>query len=198
MPRHPLPAIAAAVALVALALSGCGGDPGPEVATAATGAPTADASATGGGAVAEYLAAQRQWVGCMREHGYELPDPDSRGRVDVNLRQIGVTDKTDPRFIQAQQDCRRFSREVPEELLEREVLTADQIAHRRAYAKCMREHGDESFPDPEPDGTWPRRANPGGSEQGAEQGYRAGLTCAPVLDGKPADPNATPPPDAKG
>ena len=198
MRSYLLPKMAVAAVLTAAALAGCGGDPAPDVATAGSAPPAAGPSATAG-AVAEYVAAQREWVKCMREQGFDLPDPDAKGRVDFTLGQIGVGRKTDPKFMAAQVACRKYSKELPAELEEREQLTPEQIANRRAYAACMREHGDPTFEDPEPDGNWPRGdsgADPG--EEQARNGYRAGLICEPVLNGKPPNPDATEPPGAKG
>jgi hypothetical protein len=203
MPGSSLPKtgrLLACLAVGVLALTGCGGgDPQPQVATAASpGAPSATPAGSTG-AVGEYLAATRKWVACMREQGFQLPDPDARGHVDINLRQLGVV-KTDRRFVDAQKKCLQFNLPVPEELEEKEVVTAEMKEHRKAYAACMRQYGDPKFADPRPDGSWPRD-EPGAaapSEEESARGYKAGLICQPVLDGKPADPDATEPPDAKG
>lgn len=201
LPRVLLTSLAlVTVALAGSALAGCGTDAGPpEVATAVAGSATPAASASAGGAVAEYVAAQREWVGCMRGRGYDLPDPNARGRVDLDLRRLGVTVKTDPKFVAAQRACQKYLKEVPEELLEREVLTAEQIARRRAYAACMRENGVPTFRDPGPDGNWGREGpNPDSSNEGVKNQFKAGLICEPLLEGKPANPDATEPPGAKG
>jgi len=176
-----------AAALI-LALAACGGeDQQPGVATAGGPAAQPSGSTSATGLVAEYIEAQRQWVKCLRDQGFEVPDPDAKGRVD--LRAPGVPKKTDPQWTDAQQKCAKYNIPVPEELEEKSVWTPEQIAHRRVYARCMRENGVPDFPDPNPDGNWPQdNDNSGGpqlSDQQAAAHLRAGLICAPVLDGQP-------------
>lgn len=187
--------ISLGAAVLIVALAGCGGaDKQPGVATAGRPAaqPSGPASATSG-VVAEYVEAQRQWVSCLREQGFDLPDPDAKGFVD--LRAPGIPTKTDPKWTAAQKTCAKYNVPVPEELEEKSVWTAEQIAHRRAYAKCMRENGVPDFPDPNPDGNWPRDRDGDGSQVSEQQvaaQFRAGQICDPVLDGQPP---TTPHPD---
>lgn len=194
LPRHRPFAGALGTAAVILALAGCGGDgEAPQVAAAGTPGARPAQSASSGGAVARYVEAQRQWVGCLREQGFDLPDPDAKGLVD--LRAPGAPKKADPKWTAAQLSCAKYAVEVPAELEEKVVWTAEEIRHRRAYAGCMRDNGVPDFPDPGPDGNWPRETGSGPmSDQQVAASFRAGQICNPVLDGKPSttpDPNAT-------
>ncbi|NBE85210.1 hypothetical protein [Micromonospora rubida] len=181
--------------MVTLALSACGGAEVPAVATAdgSSAQPTGSAGAVSG-PVAQYIEGQRQWVNCLRKEGFDLPDPDAKGHVD--LSQFGGSRKTDPKWLAAQTKCKDFNLPFPGELEDKgPSLTAEQIGHRREYAKCMRANGSPDSPDPAPDGGWPE----GGmgveltpQEQAAK--LRAMQICAPVLDGRPKttpNPKAT-------
>jgi hypothetical protein len=181
---------------IALALgAGACGSPAetPGVATAASGTPAPSPTAN---VLAQYVDAQRAWVKCMREHNYNLPDPDAKGFVDLGafLAETKLP-KTDAGFIAAQQACRSFQQPVPAELGPSiPPLTAEQIANRRKYAKCMRANGMPSWPDPGPDGEWPATGALGETLSPAEAAAneRALQICDPVLDGKPQgsfDPN---------
>jgi hypothetical protein len=183
-----------AVVALAFTLAACGGADVPTVATAGSpGAqPTASATAVSG-AVAEYVDNQRKLAKCFREHGMEVPDPDAKGRLDISAG-MGGRSKTDPGVLAAWEACKAFSQPVPEELQEREApVTAEQLANRREYAKCMRANGMPRWPDPRADGSWP---NPPGELTPQEQAANvpALQICEPVLDGRPPttpNPNAT-------
>lgn len=183
--------------MMVLALSACGGAAeAPAVATA--GGSSAQPSGSAGavsGPVAQYVEGQRKWVNCLRTKGFDLPDPDAKGHVD--MRAPGVPKKGDQKFLAALEKCKDFSLPMPEEIEEEgPPPTAEQIAQRREYAKCMRVNGMPDWPDPGPDGEWPqsgamaRELTP--QEQSAN--IRALQICDPVLDGRPPttpNPNAT-------
>jgi hypothetical protein len=183
---------------VALTVAGCGdGANEPGVASAATdgAAPTLTASAEVG-VVAEYVAAVRKYVRCMRDAGINLPDPDAKGRVDYTAVDGNGALKKDPRFRAATEKCKDLLPPVPDELEDKgPPLTAEQIRYARDYAKCMRANGQPDFPDPGPDGYFPDRGgNQNPTEQEAQAMFRAGQICNPVLEGRPPttpDPNAT-------
>lgn len=189
---------AGAAAMLVLALSACGGAAeAPSVATAASPSaqPTGSAGAVSG-VVAQYIEAQRQWVNCLRKEGYELPDPDAKGYVDLGAVP-GIPKKTDPKWLAAHVKCKDFDMPVPEELEEKAPpLTVEQVAHRREYAKCMRANGMPDWPDPGPDGEWSQDESSGRELTPQEQqaNMRALQICDPVLDGRPPttpNPNAT-------
>ncbi len=142
----------AASLVVALVLTGCGGGDegsGGEVASAEKSTPggaAASGSAQGKGELAGYVDAQREWVGCLREHGLDAPDPDAKGRVDLGDARKA---KSDPKFLAAQEKCRSLVPSLPDSL-EQEMqpeLSAKEIAQKKRYATCMQEGGAPDFPD---------------------------------------------------
>jgi hypothetical protein len=49
------------------------------------------------------------YANCMRSHGItDFPDPPSSGQATVNLKTLGI-DPSSPRFLNAQQACRKYS-----------------------------------------------------------------------------------------
>lgn len=186
--------IIAGTALV-LALAGCGGKADtPAVATADGAKPTVSASAAND-VVAKYVAEVREFVRCMRNEGFNLPDPGPKGEIDYSSLGLGAGLKKDPKFMAAQQTCSHLLPPVPEELEDKgPPLTAEQIEYARRYAKCMRANGVPEFPDPGPDGHFGRGVDAGASEQKAQAMFRAEQICRPVLEGRPPttpNPNET-------
>ncbi|MCW6004009.1 hypothetical protein K1W54_05340 [Micromonospora sp. CPCC 205371] len=180
---------------VTLALAGCGSEAGPTIASAAdaSGAPGARGAAGAAATtdvIAQYVEAQRKWVSCMREQGYDLPDPNARGQVDFSGLGDNLQLKRDPKWTEAQQACAKFHGEVPPEV-ERVPLTAEQIANARAYSACRRANGSADYPDPGPDGYMPEDWSRDLTQAEQQADRRASAICAPVQDGLPPDPNAT-------
>jgi hypothetical protein len=183
------PRAAAQIILVlaglAAAVTGCadGAEP-PGVASAASTTPSGSASAASD-PVARYVESSRRWVKCIRAQGFDVPDPDAKGHVDLGA--VGVPSKTDSKWLAAQKGCKGILLEVPNELEEGwEPRTPEQIGWRRDYAKCMRANGTPSFSDPKPDGTWPEESTSGElTEQERAADFRAQQICAPVLEGRP-------------
>jgi hypothetical protein len=161
----------------------------PAVASAENaGTPSAEPGSTAN-AITRYVDAQRTWVKCIRGQGYDLPDPDAKGFVDIGafLTRAGMP-KTDQGFIAAQEACRSVQPTTPAELDSVPPLTPEQIKNRRAYAKCMRANGMPAWPDPGPNGDWPAEGALGSqtlSPAEQEGNERAIQVCDPVLDGKP-------------
>jgi len=187
-------AIVAAGITLSLFLASCGEADEPAVATAATGGPAASASAAGG-VVAAYVAMRRKWAACMREQGFDWPDPDAKGQFTISA-DTNRKWKADPRVGAAHEACKQFQTEVPAELEpELEPLTPEQIGWARDYAKCMRENGMPDWPDPDVNGRMPQ--DQGGGEltpQEQAANIRALQICEPVTQGRPKttpDPNAT-------
>ena len=133
----------AAIALVALA-AGCGKPDGPDVATAGGDRPAASATPTASAGDREEQI--RQFAGCMREHGVDMPDPEPGPGGLGMVGGSGVFN--DPDFRTAFEACRTKlpnGGEPPK-------LNPDQLERYREFAGCMREHGVD-VPDPDPDGT---------------------------------------------
>jgi hypothetical protein len=156
------------------------------VASASQGSPSSDV-------VTQYVAGVRKYVQCMRAEGINLPDPGPKGEIDYSV--LGGSPKKDPKFLAASQKCASLMPPMPDELQPKgDPLTPQQIEWARRYAKCVREHGLPSFPDPDADGYFTRDWQQGLSEQESSKIYLATETCRPVLDGKPPaspDPKAT-------
>jgi hypothetical protein len=165
----------------------------PGVATAAKPSVAASPSPSSN-AVAQYVEGQRQWVACMRKEGYDLPDPDAQGHVNVPMEI--QRNKADPRYIAAQVKCQQYLLPMPDELYPKESLSPQQVQWRRAYAKCMRENGVPTFPDPQADGSWPLHDDWQSklTEQQTNKLFPAGQICEPLLEGRPSgspNPHAT-------
>ncbi|MET7419281.1 hypothetical protein [Dactylosporangium sp. NPDC005555] len=115
-----------------LLLAACSSNAGPSVATAG-GAPASSKPATG------KAEANRQFAGCMREHGAEVPDPGPDGELDFG------PDVDRAKVTEAMPAC--------EKLLPGggtlSQLSPEQLEQARQFAKCMREHGID-MPDPDP------------------------------------------------
>ncbi|MEU6430915.1 hypothetical protein ABZ860_33875 [Microbispora sp. NPDC046973] len=97
---------------------------------------------------------------CMREHGVPMADPEVEGDTvrQGRYEKGAVSEDTE---IKAEEACKQYR--PPQERgpgmdLKKELA--------RRFARCMREHGVEKFPDPDPDG--PTRVS---SEVGADPRY---------------------------
>jgi hypothetical protein len=87
----------------------------------------------------------RQHAQCMRNHG--VPEADPQINPDGSLHTGGGYDKhsLDQDVLdKALEACKQYER----------ILTPDELAEKlpgaRELAKCMRDHGVEGYPDPDP------------------------------------------------
>jgi len=126
--------------LVALAGCGAGGD-GDGVATAggaASPSPTAS-----GGAAGDQQERAFKYAQCMRDHGVDMPDPVvENGQVRIQVRAKPGTD-----VDAAQAACKDYAPDGGPGGGSVDPRMQEQML---AFARCMREHGVESFPDPDP------------------------------------------------
>jgi hypothetical protein len=184
-------AIVAAGFTLSIVLTGCGGDAKEPTVASAAGAATPTAS-PGGDAVAAYVETQRNWVKCMREQGFDYPDPDAKGRFEIS-GEDNRKFKADPRAQTASKACAKFNMEVPAELEPPIIRTPEQIANAREAAKCMRENGVPDYPDPDANGEDPPNRSSGEwTPQKEAATLRAMQICEPVRQGLPRgtyDPN---------
>jgi len=149
--------LAAALALVALFASGCGGSKAPSVArletTTASGGASSGASAlapgnlvsgsnmsvdvgTGGAGVA--------YAACMRAHGLpKYPDPDAHGVITITVS--AALDPASPAFRRAVAACGHL---VPAGKGPSPAQQQRMRAAALGFAKCMRAHGVPGYPDP--------------------------------------------------
>lgn len=155
----------------ALALSGCGGGTAPKVASAG-GTPSAAADAD---ERAAYVDGMREWVRCLRRHGVQASDPDSKGSVEFPGDKAAL--KKDPAFQAAQQACKDKLPPMPADLEEHPSLSPRQVDQRKRYARCMQQNGAPDFPDPQADGSYPETS----WDQDSAGAKRAGRACAPII-----------------
>lgn len=95
---------------------------------------------------------------CMRDNGVPMPDPELNADGEGSLSLPEGVDKAT--LDAAEATCRKLmpnGGEPPE-------LDPEVLAQLRAYSKCMREHGVDDFPDPEPKGGIQYQAPPPGTD----------------------------------
>ncbi|MET8747737.1 hypothetical protein [Streptomyces sp. NPDC004728] len=141
---------------VLMAVAGCsdtGGGGADEVANVSGGKPSAKTTTEQvESELAEYIDGMRAWVGCMREAGVDLPDPDAKGNVKID---IPATEwKREPKYLRAQEKCvdKQPSLSDSLEKAQQPEPTEEEKAKRREYATCMQDNGAPDFPDVGEDG----------------------------------------------
>ncbi|HEY3505402.1 MAG TPA: hypothetical protein VGN37_21785 [Actinocatenispora sp.] len=160
----------------AFAVAGCGQAAAPKVASAG-GTPSAAAA---GDARTAYVDGMRDWVRCLRKHGVQASDPDSKGSVEFPGDKAKL--KTDPTFTAAQEACKDKLPPMPADLEDHPSLSPQQIEQRKRYARCMQQHGAPDFPDPGADGNYPDSQ----WDQTSAGARRATRACASII-GAPTD-----------
>jgi hypothetical protein len=135
------PLLAAAGAVSAVLLTGCGG---------------ASHTAGGGGSTQgssnrQALVALRQYARCVRAHGLPgFPDPvvQSNGHP--------VFPDSAPRIPQAiQQACRAVAARIPPDYTATTAVSSSDFQKLLHLARCIRAHGIPDWPDPNPLGEFP-------------------------------------------
>jgi hypothetical protein len=162
-----IPMSVVAVAAVALLAAGCGAGAPRPVTAATTAQPGALAFAR-----------------CMRAHGLSnWPDPTSSGVFDKSkLRQLGYPVSR----VRAIEDggCGHLLRNGGGGPPETAQQTRTRVAEALSFARCMRAHGFENFPDPTDQGLLsPQMVTAAGIDLHQPRLLRAGLTCVPVSHG---------------
>jgi hypothetical protein len=111
---------------------------------------TSSASVTGGASSSLDLAtAWRQFAQCVRKHGApNYPDPVQRPDG-----KWGPPPGTDRPPMAANDACRESGQKIKNLNRHRESTAAD-MAKLRQFARCMRQHGVPTWPDPQPDGSF--------------------------------------------
>ena len=126
--------VVALLGLAALA-AGCGG-----------GGHSPASSASSSRLLAQFLAYSR----CMRSHGVSnYPDPTTSGGIGINLPHSFNTNS--PAYLAASQACKALA-----PVGHPTTGSPDKIAAEVKVARCMRSHGDPSFPDPNSQGGFDR------------------------------------------
>ena len=136
-------AVALALGTTVLAMAGA-------AACAPSSASTGIASAGGSGTATAHPSPTvdaeeqaREFAQCMREHGVDIPDPDTAGGGGVRITVSGNPGGTQA-ALQACQDKLPNGGTPPS-------MDPEQQEKLREYAQCMREHGVD-IPDPDPNG----------------------------------------------
>jgi hypothetical protein len=136
-------AIGASFALIA---AGCAaGGKSPAVASIGTAnstttrAPASEATAQNYGDAMAYSE-------CMRGHHLpDFPDPDSQGRLLVNIHQGSDLMPSSSQYQSANRACRHL---LPNGGEQTPAQGRQELAQLLKYAHCMRSHGLPNFPDP--------------------------------------------------
>ena len=149
---------AAALLLLLSALTACSANAAAPngVASLETDAPAADGSATPSASL-DPEAAQLAFAECMRDHGINMPDPETSGGAGGGAVQIGGRGENRDEFQAALEDCEQFLEQAGSFRGEPDPEMLDKMLE---FAGCMREHGID-MPDPNSDGgiTFQRNAD---------------------------------------
>lgn len=140
---------AAAVLLLLSTLAACSASAAPPdgVASLASDSPTAEGSAAPSASL-DPEAAQLEFAKCMREHGINMPDPETAGGPGGGSVTIGGRDENRDEFQAAMEACDRFLEQAGNFRSEMDPVMLDKMVK---FASCMREHGID-MPDPQADG----------------------------------------------
>jgi hypothetical protein len=170
--------LAAAVAGVALFAAGCGGSSPATTRTSSAGAQSTDNPVT----------QAYKYAACMRDHGVaNFPDPHvsiSGGSTQISMM-VGDGAKSSPQFSGANTACRGI---LPGPASGSPAAQAQQLRARAqdelSFARCMRDHGINGFPDPNAQGRLDvEMIQAAGVDLTAPQVRTAALTCIPASNG---------------
>ena len=158
-------AMPVALALLGLAMAGCGGSSGGP-------ADTPGASVSGN---SDSTTAVR-YSQCMREHGVpSFPDPVN-GQLRLQVTKGGPLDPSSPGFQAAQQACKSLE---PPGLQSGSGQSTQQQSQMLEFVSCMRQHGVSNFPDPSNG----RFVITGGVDPNSPQFQSAMQACRKLLPG---------------
>jgi hypothetical protein len=168
-PRPPWPRrarVAAAITVMAAALLAvaCSGSPS---STGSGGSPTTGGSANSSSAVA--------YSRCVRSHGVPgFPDPGSNGQIPEAAKRAlrGVSDSRARAATYACANLNPYNSSGSQP-----TASAQTIAARLSFSRCMRGHGVPTFPDPNSTGNYDLY----GIDPHSPVVKSAALTCVDVL-----------------
>jgi hypothetical protein len=170
-PRLPWPRrarLAAAItvmAAAALLAAACGGSPS---STGSGGSPTAGGSANSSSAVA--------YSRCVRAHGVpNFPDPGSSGQIPGDAAKGALRGVSDSRAKAATYACAHLN--PGNSSGSQPAASAQTIAERLSFSRCMRGRGVPNFPDPNSTGGYDLH----GIDPHSPVVKSAALTCLHVL-----------------
>ena len=128
--------VAALLAAGALAVAACGGDD------------TGGGNASAADREREARNAALNYARCMREHGVDMPDPTFEDGGTLQRGPMKEDNVPRSKVREAENACRKYMEDAePPKLSDEEQQEFKEAA--LANARCMREHGIESFPDPQ-------------------------------------------------
>jgi hypothetical protein len=121
-----------------------------------------------------------QYTRCVREHGAPMADPRGSGEDELPGRIEAGFDKE--KGDAALRACEALRPPIPQAQLQGKMNLV------RLYARCMRDHGVDDFPDPGADGRTPIRPEVAADPQYAE----AKRVCDQQLDAASASLRPSP------
>jgi hypothetical protein len=128
---------------LALTVAACGGGGGKGSGVASLGgADQATSTTNASGSDGYDLRRALVFTRCMRQHGYDLPDPQLEGN-NVGLQLPNYQGQRAPKFQAAWQACRRYAPNGGQP----QRPSAQDRQQALAFARCMRQHGI-NLPDP--------------------------------------------------
>ena len=189
--RRAIPATAAVVA-VALLVAACGGATKTTSTSGSLGAGAASGGSGGsgssGGPPKNFLPDAYKYSACMRNHGVaDFPDPvvsHSGNGTSVSIRVPGGAGSS-PQFKSAQQACRSIlpapsNADLAAQAQQQRIHGQELLA----FARCLRDHGINGFPDPNSQGDLSlQMIQAAGIDLTAPQVRTAGLECTSVTNG---------------
>jgi hypothetical protein len=140
--------LVAAVAVIGLALAGCGGSNGDSNAASPPGSGSNGAGSSGAEDRQTELLKYSQ---CMRENGVpDFPDPEN-GRLQLKVHKGpggNGLDPDSPQFKAAEEKCK----DLQPAGLAQQAQSGERQEQMLKYVDCMRKNGVPNFPDPQADG----------------------------------------------
>jgi hypothetical protein len=153
------------MAAAALLAAACSGSPS---STGSSGSQTAGGSANSSSAVA--------YSRCVRAHGVpDFPDPDSSGQIPKEAAVRALRKVSDSRAKAATYACADLNPHNSSG--SQPTASAQTIAERLSFSRCMRGHGVPNFPDPNSTGDYDLH----GIDPQSPVVKSAALTCLHVL-----------------
>ncbi len=137
------PVAAGLVGVLLIAAACSPGSATPGVANVGATSTTTSSSLSASSTKASPLAFSQ----CMRSHGVsDFPDPNSQGRISISGGPGSDLDPNNPTFQAAQNACQ--SLQPKPSAAQQKTMQQDALR----YARCMRSHGIDDFPDPSSSG----------------------------------------------
>jgi hypothetical protein len=174
---------AGAVLLLLVTLTACSANAaGPSgVASLESEAPGVDGSAQPSASL-DPETAQLEFAKCMREHGIDVPDPETNG--GGGAVRIGGRGENREEFEEAMEECGEFLEQAGNFRGEMDPEMLDRMVE---FAGCMREHGID-MPDPQTNGGIMIQRNDSGStnstngiDPDSPEFQAAEEACRPIL-----------------